>query len=245
MWEPSIAEGEVLARLAHLEPLLAGTRVLVVGSPEDARPTGAFLEDRGAARVRCVEDEAAAAAGAGTFDRVVVHPVEGRAVSAERVAALRALLAPGGLLAVAVPGGEDGAGSLLREAFPVVEEAVLVRVSAWAVAPSAARPGDVTWDGSRLGAVRPSSRLFVCGDRPSGLEGVTVTALPAGEPGPDLDALALAEGAAAREEELRSGMVALAWQRDELARALELARATREPAPPGPGTPGGDDLLSP
>lgn len=92
MSETSTVAGEVRALLGHLEPLLAGRRVLVSGSPgaTDLAPP---------------------------FDRIVIGP------------------------------------------------------------------GDLTWDGRWLGAGPPAARLLLCGDRPSGLRGATVVALPPGDPG--------------------------------------------------------------
>ena len=263
MPEPSTARGEVLARLSHLEPLLAGRRVLVLGAPEDARASAEFLAARG------VESPVAATDEAGlepSFDRIVLHPRDGQRLSPERIGALRALLAPGGLLAVAVPADDDATEPLLRAAFPVVEPAALLPVAAWAVAAAGAGSAGVTWDGAGLGATRPSSLLFLCGDQPSGLRGATVMALPAAEPAapaavvpavvvPDLADVAAAERADAREAELEAEVLALSWSRDDLARALAAAVAERDAlqarvaaasaAPAAPRPDDLDDLLPP
>ena len=256
MTEPSIVPGEALARLSHLEPLLAGRRVLVLGSPDDTGTSAAFLSRRG------VDATIAAAGDEGIppgFDRILVHPEAGRPLSAGRIGDLRALLRPDGLLAVAVPGGEEGALPLLREAFPVVEEVLFVAVSGWAVVPAGAGSGEVTWDGTGLGSPRPSSRLLLCGARASGLRGATVLALPPGaavDPGvpvgPDLAAVVEAERAGAREAELEAQVVALSWRRDALEEELAAVAAERDalrsrpsPAPGDAPSPGLPDLLSP
>lgn len=255
MTEPSIVPGEVLARLSHLEPLLAGRRVLVAGSPADAGASVAFLAGRGV-------DATAAPSGedglAPPFDRILVHPEADRPLSAGRIGALRALLAPDGLLAVAVPAADEGAAPLLREAFPVVEEVLLVAVSGWAAVPAGAGPGELTWDGTGLGSPRPSSLLFLCGARPSGLRGATVLALPPLAPppsvaaGPDLAAAAEAERAGAREAELEAQVVALTFRRDVLEEELaavaaerDALRSRRTPAPGDAPAPDLPDLLSP
>ncbi len=209
MSEPSIAAGEVQAVLGHLDPLLAGRHVLVVG-PDDERP-----------------------------------------LTEERILALRAQLAPGGLLAVALRPGEAAAVPILRALFPVVESAGVLPLRAWAVVPEGAPPGDVTWDGRGLGAALPAVRLLLCGERPSGLRGATVVALPA-DPGAGsgLEGAAAIERAEAREAELAAEVLALSWRTGELTRELAAAvaerdtlRAARDRAPaPIPDLP---DLLSP
>ncbi len=254
MTEPSILPGEVLARLSHLEPLLAGRRVLVVGSPDDAGASAALLSDRGAVATAAPPGDGGLAP---PFDRILVHPETDRPLTAERIGALRALLAPDGLLAVAVPAGGEDAVALLRDAFPVVEEVVLVAVSGWAAVPAGAGSGEVTWDGTGLGSLRPSSLLLVCGARPSGLRGATVLALPplaavALAAGPDLAAVAEAERAGAREAELEAQVVALTWRRDALEEELaavtadrDALRSRRTPAPGDAPSPDLPDLLSP
>ncbi len=235
MSETSIARGEVLARLAHLEPVLSGRRVLVLGSPEDAGASAVFLSERGVALPVAAPDEAGLSP---PFDRIVLHHQEDRPLSPERVRALRDLLAPGGLLAVAVPVEVEGVEPLLREAFPAVEVADLLPLSAWAVVPAGAAPGEVTWDGSRLGPARPTSRLLLCGGRPSGPGSATVVALPAAPPagaaaGADLAAAAVAERAEARAAEAAAEVLALSWARDELAGGAGRGRrrARRAPGP--------------
>lgn len=257
MTEPSIVPGEVLARLSHLEPLLAGRRVLVVGSPDDAAASAAFLSGRGVVATVSPSGEDGLAPD---FDRILVHPEAARPLSEDRVGALRALLAPDGLLAVAVPAGDEGVVPLLREAFPVVEEILLVAVSGWAAVPAGAGPGEFTWDGTGLGSPRPSSHLFLCGARPSGLRGATVLALPpvlAAGPGlaaagPDLAAAVEAERAGARAAELEARLLALSWRRDALEEELAAAvaerdalRSRRTPAPGDAPSPDLPDLLSP
>ena len=253
MHESPTAGGEILARLSHLEPLLAGRRVLVLGSPEDAGASAVFLSDRGVALPVAAPDETGLAP---SFDRIVVHHQEDRPLSPERVRALRDLLAPGGLLAVAVPAGEAGAEGFLRDAFPVVEAADLLPISAWVVVPEGAVAGELTWDGSRLGSPRPTTRLLVCGEHPSGPVGSTVMALPGAAAGPaagpDLVAAAAAERAEALAAEATAEVLALSWRRDELAQELAAAvaerdalRARREAAPGAATSPDLPDLLSP
>jgi hypothetical protein len=250
MSEPSIVRGEVLARLSHLEPLLAGRRVLVVGTPGDAGASAAFLSGRGVDATIAPSGEDGLAP---SFDRILVHPEADRPLSAERIGRLGALLAPGGLLAVGVPGAEEGAGTLLREAFPVVEVVLLVAVSAWAAVPADAGPDGLTWDGTGLGSTRPTSLLFLCGERSSGSRGATVLALPpVAATGPDLVAVAEAERAGAREAELSAQVVALSWRRDALEEELAAVAAERDALrslrTPVPGdAPSSDlpDLLSP
>lgn len=266
MTEPSIVPGEVLARLSHLEPLLAGRRVLVVGPPDAAAASAAHLSGRGGDAPVVASSEAGLAP---PFDRIVVHPEVDRPLTVERIGALRALLAPGGVLAVAVPAADAGAGSLLREAFPVVEEFLLVAVSAWAAVPADAGAGEITWDGTGLGSPRPTSLLLVCGERSSGLRGATVRAMPpgpavgaAGGPAadaaagpsvlPDLAAVAEAERAGAREAELAAQVMALSFRRDVLEAELaavaaerDALRSRRTPAPGDAPSPDLPDLLSP
>jgi hypothetical protein len=245
-------DGEVLARLSHLEPVLAGRRVLVLGDAAAAGASAAFLSGRGPAAIRTGRSEEGEPAGA--FDCVVVHPEAGSPLTAGRVDALRALLAGGGLLAVAVLPAEAAAASLLRAAFPAVEALAIFPVAAWAVAPSRTRPGEVTWDGSRLASARPASLLFLCGERIPAISGATVLALPAGEagapPGHDLAAEAASERAAAREAGLAAEVLELSWERDRLAGELASARAAADalrtgqpPGDPEASDPGLQDLL--
>jgi hypothetical protein len=249
--QPTV-NGEVLARLSHLEPILAGRRILVVGDAAAAGASATFLSGRGPVAIRTAASEEGEPAGA--FDCVVVHPDAANPLTAARVAALRALLAGGGVLAVAVLPAEAAAAALLRAAFPAVEAVALLPISAWAAAPARARPGELTWDGSRLEAARPASILFLCGERLPALRGTTVLALPAGEagdaPGLDLGSEAASERAAAREAELAAEVLALSWERDRLAGELAGARAAAEalrggPRPADPEAPdaGLQDLL--
>jgi hypothetical protein len=183
MAEPSPGAGEILARLSHLWPLLPGRRVLVLGSPEAGAASAAFLAERAVPVIRTAPDESGLEGA--SFDLAVLHDVPAPEMTPGRARALRALLPPGGLLAVAAaPGDREAVAAALGEAFPVVEVAALSRLSAWAVAPAAARPGEVTWDGSLLGGVRATSYLLLCGAARSGLRGATVLALPgsAGDP---------------------------------------------------------------
>ena len=187
----------------------------------------------------------------------MVHPQEDRPLSPERVRALRDLLAPGGWLAVAVPAGEETVEPLLREAFPVVEVAEVLPLSAWAVVPAGAGPGEVTWDGTRLGSPRPGSRLLLCGERLSAPRSATVMALPVAPSGgaaagPDLAAAAAVERAEARAAEAAAEVLALSWRRDELLAELaataaerDLLRARREAAPGEAPSSDLPDLLSP
>lgn len=255
MTEPSNVPGEVLARLSHLEPLLAGRRVLVLGSPEDAGASAAFLAGRGIEATVASSGEGGLAP---SFDRIVAHPEADRPMSAGRVQVLRALLAPDGLLAVAVPDGDGGSASLLREAFPVVDEFLVLPLSGWAAVPAGAGPRELTWDGTEVGSPRPASRLLLCGARASGLRGATVLALPALAPpapaaaGPDLAAIVLAERAGAREAELAAQVAALSFRRDALEDELaavtaerDALRSRRTPAPGDAPSPDLPDLLSP
>lgn len=232
MHETVSAGGEVLARLSHLEPLLDGRRVLVLGSPEDAGASAVFLSDRGAAVPVVAPDEVGLAP---PFDRIVIHPRPDRPLSAGRVRALRDLLAPGGLLAVALPVDDQATESLLREAFPSVEAAAVLPLSAWAVVPEGAAPREVTWDGTFLASPRPASRLLLCGERPTWPRAATVLAMPpaVGAPpvadeGPDLAAAAAAERAEARAAEAAAEVIALSWRRDELEAELSAAVAERD-----------------
>ena len=248
------AGGEVLARLSHLEPLLVGRHVLVLGSPEDAGASAVFLSDRGVALPVAAPDEAGLAP---PFDRIVVHPQADRPLSPERVRALRDLLAPGGWLAVAVPADEESVEPLLRAAFPVVEVADVLPLSAWAVVPVGAGPGEITWDGTRLGSPRPASRLLLCGESRSAPGAATVVALPAdpsagAAAGPDLAAAAAVERAEARAAEAAAEVLALSWKRDELVGELaataaerDRLRARREAAPDAAPSSELPDLLSP
>jgi len=248
------AGGEVLARLSHLEPLLVGRHVLVLGSPEDAGASAVFLSDRGVALPVAAPDEAGLAP---PFDRIVVHPQADRPLSPERVRALRDLLAPGGWLAVAVPADEESVEPLLRAAFPVVEVADVLPLSAWAVVPAGAGPGEITWDGTRLGSPRPASRLLLCGESRSAPGAATVVALPAdpsagAAAGPDLAAAAAVERAEARAAEAAAEVLALSWKRDELVEELaataaerDRLRARREAAPDAAPSSELPDLLSP
>jgi hypothetical protein len=231
MDETTTGEGEALAWLCHLEPLLAGRRTLVVCAPGEVRSLQAWLAGRGLVRALAVADEAGIAPH---FDRIVVHPRPGAPLDPGRIAGLGALLAPEGLLAVGVLPEDAGAEALLRQAFPVVEKAALLPFAGWAVVPAGAGAGEVTWDGTALPAQRPGSLLLLCGARPSGLAGATVVALPLPEPrAPDLPLRALEEGGAAqlsgaREAELSAEVLALSWRREELERDLALAVAERD-----------------
>jgi hypothetical protein len=247
-----IVDGEVLARLSHLEPILAGRRVLVVGDAAAAGASASFLSGRGPVAIRTASSEDGEPGGA--FDCVIVHPDAGRPLTAGRVAALRALLAGGGILAVAVLPVEADAAVLLRAAFPAVDVVALFPIAAWAAAPARALPGEVTWDGSRLASARAASLLYLCGERLPALRGATVLAIPAGEveaaPGHDLALEAVSERAAAREAELAAEVLGLSWERDrlqgELAQARAAADALREgprPGDPGAPDPGLLDLL--
>lgn len=243
------AEGESLARLSHLEPLLAGRRTLVVCAPGEARASQAWLAARGHAGATAVADEAGAG---GPFDRILVQSRDGSPPPAERLARLRSMLAPGGLLAVAVGPEASGVETTLREAFPVVEAATLLPVSGFAVVPAAAA-GEMTWDGSRLAGDRPSSLLFLCGEAPSGLAGPTIVAQDApASPAPGIAEAAEAQVAGARAEELAAEVLALTWAADDLRRALAAAVAERDALraragrEPGPADVAGlPDLLDP
>ena len=259
---PALPEGsgEALARLAHLAPLLRGRRVLLLGG--DAEAGAAFAAGHAAA-----VETAPAAHGlpAEGFDLVVLQ--DPREDVTAQLPALRALVAPGGTLAVAAaPGARDGVLEALRAAFPSVEVAAVWPLAAWAVAPSGARPGQVTWDGSMLAGALASSYLLLCGAAPTGLAEATVAALPAPVPAADAgearaseevrailaqaDAAALGdraalERAAAREAELEAEVTSLLWQKDEAEAALARAvaerdrlAAARDPA----AAPGGDDV---
>jgi hypothetical protein len=176
MTEQAHVGGEVLARLAHLQPLLAGRRVLVLGDAADGAAAAAFLSERSVAVVRTAPDESGL--GSAAHDLVVLAAPLDPAAPA-RVAALRALLSPGGVLAAAAtPGGRDAVAAELRAAFPSVEVAGIWPLAAWAVAPSGSRPGAVTWDGSMVAGAPASSYLFLCGGSPTGLATATVAALP-------------------------------------------------------------------
>jgi hypothetical protein len=220
------AEGESLARLSHLEPLLAGQRVLVLCAPGTVRACQAWLAERRLAGALATADDAGLAPH---FDRIVVQPGEGRPLGAARLGRLRALLAPGGLLAVSAGPDEAGVETLLREAFPVVETASVVPLAGFAVVPPSGPAAGMTWDGSGLEAPRPSSRLFLCGVAPSGLAGATLVALPlAGAQAPGLADGAAAQLAMAREEELSAEVLALSWRADALRRELAGAVAERD-----------------
>ncbi len=250
MPEPTAAGGESLARLSHLEPLLAGRRVLVLCAPGTMRTCQAWLAGRRIAGALAVAAEAGLAPH---FDRIVVQPLPGRPLGAERLERLRALLAPGGLLAVAAGPDDADVEPLLRGGFPVVEVASIVPLSGFAVVPPSGAAGGMTWDGSGLEAAPPSSRLFLCGAAPSGLLGATVVALPPPPaPEPDLTDAAAAQRALAREEELNAEVLALAWKADALLRERDGAvaerdalRATREREPGPADLAGLPDLLSP
>ncbi|MGA8891238.1 MAG: hypothetical protein WB493_06700, partial [Anaeromyxobacteraceae bacterium] len=68
-------DGELLARLSHLEPLLQGRRVLVIGDAAAAGASAAFLSGRGPSAIRTARSAEGEPAGA--FDCVIVHPEPG------------------------------------------------------------------------------------------------------------------------------------------------------------------------
>lgn len=195
MTEPIPDAAEALARLGHLEPALLGRSLLVLGGNAERDASRAWMAARGIEGSVLAEAEAEATPAG--FERIVVHP-GGGPLSPERIARLRALLAPAGLLAVALRPGDEGVEPLLRDAFPVVETAVLLPVPAWLVIPESPAPGEISWDGSGLGAPAAASRLLLCGSGPSGLRSTTVVA------GPPLPAPALRGAPGLAEAALRA-----------------------------------------
>ncbi len=151
----------------------------------------------------------------GAFDLILVADGAALATDPARVAELKALLAEDGLLAAALraPGGvglpallgerppgadevpayESFAGALAAE-FEVVEMATQSAMVGYVLAPG--QPGEepeITVDGALAGPAEAAWYLAVCGAAPSGLEGLTLVALP---PRPLADA-AVANGEAA------------------------------------------------
>ncbi len=245
MADATTGPGELLARLSFLQPLLAGRRVLLVGAGGHVDVAAGFLAARGAASVSVADD----ATDAGAEHAVVVVAAPRDPAAPGRVEALRGLLAPGGILAAAaLPGQRDAVAAILAAAFPSVEVAAVLPVEAWAVAPAAARPGAVTWDGSMLRGAGPASYLLLCADVPTGLAVATVTALPAAASADAREASASAEvraileradasladahveleRAVAREADLRAEVATLLWQKGEADEALARAVAERD-----------------
>jgi hypothetical protein len=236
---------ELLARLSFLQPLLAGRRVLLVGAGAHVDAAAGFLAARGVASVSVADDAPDAGADHGVVvDAAPLDPGDPR-----RIAALRGLLAPGGVLAAAaLPDQRDAVVAALAASFPSVEVAAVLPVEAWAVAPAAARPGAVTWDGSMLRGAGPASYLLVCADAPTGLAVATVTALPSAAAVDPREARASAEvraileradaslaaaqveleQAVAREADLRAEVATLLWQKDEADEARARAVAERD-----------------
>jgi hypothetical protein len=134
----------------------------------------------------------------GAFDLVLVADGSTLAADPLRLGALEGLLARGGHLVTAVPvAGAPGLADLageplapeppayetfagaLAEAFPVVEVATQTPTLGWVVAMSADdEEPEVSIDGALAGDPEASYYVAVCGDRPSGLSGLTVVALP-------------------------------------------------------------------
>jgi chromosome segregation ATPase len=136
----------------------------------------------------------------GAFDLVVIADGAGLATDPTRVAELKGLLADDGLLVAAIraPGGagllalqgerppgadevpayESFAGALAAE-FEVVEMATQSAMVGYVLAPG--QPGEepeITVDGSLAGPAEAAYYLAICGAEPSGLEGLTLVALP-------------------------------------------------------------------
>ncbi|HEY6105167.1 MAG TPA: hypothetical protein VIV59_04245 [Anaeromyxobacteraceae bacterium] len=136
----------------------------------------------------------------GAFDLVVIADGAGLATDPTRVAELKGLLPDDGLLVAAIrapggagllalqgerpPGGdevpayESFAGALAAE-FEVVEMATQSAMVGYVLAPG--QPGEepeITVDGSLAGPAEAAYYLAICGAEPSGLEGLTLVALP-------------------------------------------------------------------
>jgi chromosome segregation ATPase len=171
----------------------------------------------------------------GTFDLVVIADGAGLATDPTRVAELKGLLADDGLLVAAIraPGGagllalhgerppgadevpayESFAGALAAE-FEVVEMATQSAMVGYVLAPG--QPGEepeITVDGSLAGPAEAAYYLAICGAEPSGLEGLTLVALP---PRPLAEA-AVEHGEAARAHQ---GCLAAADDTEALRRAV-------------------------
>jgi chromosome segregation ATPase len=213
------AAGDLLPRYSFVEPLLSGKRVLEIGAA--SRTDGAsalFLAERGASEVLSIDDEAQGlgrAASAvrnkairfkvaniseldkGKFDLVLLAEGTTLAVDEKAVAALRALLAPGGFLVTAIPAAKGlGLSALtgvrppdrtapyeafvgaLTTHFPVVEVATQAALVGYLVSPAGVEEPELAIDGSLAGDAEAAYYLAICGDEPSGIDGCALVALP-------------------------------------------------------------------
>jgi len=182
-----------------------------------------YLAEHGAAAVVSIDSDAAAIEGAaaackhpfvkflradpsslprGTFDLAILVDGGAFAGDPDRVAELKALLSPGGLLVAALPAA-GGAGlpalagtrpptaddtppyeafhTALAAHFAVVEIATQSAMVGYVLAAAGAADGReplVVLDGSLAGTDEAAYYLAVCGSRPSGLTGLTLVALP-------------------------------------------------------------------
>jgi SAM-dependent methyltransferase len=217
-----LGTGELLARVSFLEPLVAGRRVLEVGAvAATGGATAHALAERGAAEVVALDPDAAAVERAGrerpharvafragdvgspgatapaSFDLVLVHDGAALAAAPDRVAALAALLAPGGRLAAALPvpgapalarlaglaGADEAPGydafvGSLQAVFPAVEIATQTAAVGWVVAATGDAAPELAVDGAWSGEPDAAAYLAVCGDGPSGLAGMVLVTLP-------------------------------------------------------------------
>jgi hypothetical protein len=265
--------GELLARASFLEPLIAGRRVLELGgAAATAGLSARALANRGAARVVAAdadEDGLTHAAASqphpaiewrivtggalpdGPFDVVLVHDGGPLAADPARVAALAALLAPGGRLVAALPvAGAPALAALaslpppreapayesflgsLEAVFPVVEVATQAATVGWVIAAASDPDPELAVDGAHGESPEAAAYLAVCGEAPSGLAGMVLVTLPAAQALRDTAARAevdptelRADAAAARAE-----AVALAARTDEAEQRIaetvaEVARA--------------------
>jgi colicin import membrane protein len=257
--------GELLARVSFLEPLLAGRRVLELGgAAATAGLSARALAHRGAARVVAADaDEdglthAAAsqphasiewrivAGGAlpeGPFDLVLVHDGGPLAADPARVAALAALLAPGGRLVAALPVArapvlgalaglsppreapayESFLGSL-EAVFPVVEVATQAATVGWVIAAASDPDPELAVDGAHGEPPEAAAYLAVCGDAASGLAGMVLVTLPAAQALRDTAARAAVDPAELRADAAAAGAEAVA----QAARADEAERRIAE-----------------
>ena len=232
--------GDLLPRYSFIEPLLADRRVLEIGAAAATGGASArYLVEHGAAAVVSIDGDGAAIESAaaanqhpfvkflradpsslprGSFDLAI--QLDGGALAANpgRVAELKALLSPGGVLVAALPAA-GGAGlpalagtrppaaedvppyaafhGALAAHFAVVEIATQSAMVGYVLAAPGAGDGrepQVVLDGSLAGADEAAYYVAVCGARPSRLSGLTLVALP---PRPLADA-AVANAEAAR-----------------------------------------------
>ncbi|HSM92184.1 MAG TPA: class I SAM-dependent methyltransferase, partial [Anaeromyxobacteraceae bacterium] len=183
------------------------------------------------------------------FDLVLVADGAALAGDPDGVAALHRLLHPRGRLVTALQASEEGAGlsrlveesppgpapafepfvGALAARFPSVEIATQSATVGYVVAMGQEAEPEISIDGSLAGTSETAWYVAVCGDAPSGLQGLTIVALPVEplfEATAERNRLA-ASGGAAAEEALRTAAGAQA-ERDAVAEELVAVRGERD-----------------